>query len=301
MYWSFTASLLYNVSDIWSPWSNDSASSFWSHAASLPVVLEPYCSLCGAGALLLPLHHEVIFDLPDQMNLQVASEVTLLLYLLCWSFAASSASCVGWSDIWSPWSNESASSFWSHTTSLPAVFRAKLLPLHHDLICLIKWVWWNDIWSPWSNESASSFWSHTTSLLAVMAAIYLASAVLSATELCFLLIQNITADPMLKQHPLVFFLSTALLAQSESVYLCRFSPSSAVYLRPYPTVPFKYTRMCFAAIQSIMSKLDHELAQCTFCKTSAGFTRYIKDPISCLYIVGSTNSESEVASSGSPL
>jgi len=35
------------------------------------------------------------FDLPDQMSLQVASEVTLLLYLRYWSFTAPSASRVG--------------------------------------------------------------------------------------------------------------------------------------------------------------------------------------------------------------
>ena len=74
-----------------------------------------------------------------------------------------------------------------------------------------------------------------------------------------------------------------------------------MYLRLYPTVPFKYPRMCFAAIQMFMSKLDHELARRAYCKTSVGFSRYIKDPISYLYIVGSTNSESEAASSGSPL
>ena len=108
-------------------------------------------------------------------------------------------------------------------------------------------------------------------------------------------------DPKLKQHPLVLFLSTALPDQSESVYPCSLSPFSEVYLRSYPTVPFKYLRMCFAAIQSFMSKFDHELVQHAYCKTSVGFTRYIKDPISYLYIVGSTNSESEAASSGSPL
>ena len=58
-----------------------------------------------------------------------------------------------------------------------------------------------------SNKSDSSFLSHTASQLAEQATTYSTSAVLSATQDCFLL--N-------KQQPEVFFLSMALLAQSQS-------------------------------------------------------------------------------------
>src|SRR5713226_8338196 len=67
-----------------------------------------------------------------------------------------------------------------------------------------------------SNKSDSNFLSHTTSQLAEQAATYSASVVLSATQDCFLLNQEITPDPILKQHPEVLFLSMALPAQSES-------------------------------------------------------------------------------------
>lgn len=45
---------------------------------------------------------------------------------------------------------------------------------------------------------------------------YSVFAELSATEVYFLLNQEITIEPKLKQHPKVFFQSTALPAESES-------------------------------------------------------------------------------------
>ena len=56
--------------------------------------------------------------------------------------------------------------------------------------------------SKWrSNKSDSSFLGHTASQLDEQVATYSASVVLSATQDCFLLNQEITPDPILKQHP----------------------------------------------------------------------------------------------------
>ena len=67
-----------------------------------------------------------------------------------------------------------------------------------------------------SNKSGSSFLSHTASQLDEQVVTYSASAVLSATQDCFMLNQEITPDPILKQHPEVLFLSMELPSQSES-------------------------------------------------------------------------------------
>jgi hypothetical protein len=58
---------------------------------------------------------------------------------------------------------------------------------------------------------------HTASLPAALAAMYSAYAVLWATKPCFLLDQEIIAEPKLNQYPEVPFRSTALPIQSESV------------------------------------------------------------------------------------
>ena len=47
----------------------------------------------------------------------------------------------------------------------------------------------------------SSFLNHIASQLAEQAMTYFASAILSAMQYCFLLNQEITPDPILKQHP----------------------------------------------------------------------------------------------------
>ena len=65
----------------------------------------------------------------------------------------------------------------------------------------------------------------------MLAAIYFASAVLKATDFCFLLIQDIEADPKVKQHPEVLLRSTTLPAQSASVYPGSLT-SPTVYLNP---------------------------------------------------------------------
>jgi hypothetical protein len=69
-----------------------------------------------------------------------------------------------------------------------------------------------------SNRSVDNFRSHIASQLAEHAAMYSASVVLRAVLDCFLLYHEIIADPKLKQHPEVLFLSETLPAQSASVY-----------------------------------------------------------------------------------
>ena len=68
------------------------------------------------------------------------------------------------------------------------------------------------------NSSLKSFLNQTASQQAILAAMYLASAMLKATDFCFLLIQEIEAEPRVKQHPNVLLQSTTLPAQSASVY-----------------------------------------------------------------------------------
>jgi hypothetical protein len=55
------------------------------------------------------------------------------------------------------------------------------------------------------------------SQLAEHAAMYSASVVLREILDCFLLCYEVMADPRLKQHPEVVFLSKTLPAQSESI------------------------------------------------------------------------------------
>jgi hypothetical protein len=62
------------------------------------------------------------------------------------------------------------------------------------------------------NKSVRILQSHTASRTATLNAIYSASAVLKATELCFLLHQETMANSKVKQQPDVLFRSTALPA-----------------------------------------------------------------------------------------
>ena len=55
------------------------------------------------------------------------------------------------------------------------------------------------------------------SQLAEHVAMYSAYVVMRAIRDCFMLCHEVMADPKLKQHPEVLFLSEALPAQSESV------------------------------------------------------------------------------------
>jgi hypothetical protein len=70
---------------------------------------------------------------------------------------------------------------------------------------------------PRSNRPVNSFRSHMASQLAEHATMYSAFVVLRAILDCFLLCHEVMADPRLKQHPEVLFLSETLPSQSESV------------------------------------------------------------------------------------
>jgi hypothetical protein len=67
-----------------------------------------------------------------------------------------------------------------------------------------------------SNRPVNNFRSHMASQLAEHATMYSASTLLRAILDCFLLCHEVMADPRLKQHPEVLFLSETLPAQSES-------------------------------------------------------------------------------------
>ena len=102
-------------------------------------------------------------------------------------------------------------------------------------------------------------------------------------------------DPKAKQHPKVLFLSTALPAQSESIYSCHIISILEVYLRPCRTVSRKYLNTCFTTIQCVyLSWLINWLSALTAQQIfGLVLTKYINDPISYLYRVGSISSESE--------
>ena len=68
---------------------------------------------------------------------------------------------------------------------------------------------------------------------------YSASAELSATDLCFLLYQEIDVEPILKIPPDVLFLSVGLPALSASVKPHSFTSSNCLYHNPYPDVPLR--------------------------------------------------------------
>ena len=93
----------------------------------------------------------------------------------------------------------------------------------------------------------------------------------------------------------VLFLSIAPPTQSESAYPCNFTSLSETYLSLYPIVPFKYLNTCFVAIKcTCLGSTMYWLKVFTTKHISnLLLTRYIKDPIICLYIVGSARSEEE--------
>ena len=69
-----------------------------------------------------------------------------------------------------------------------------------------------------SNNSLKSCRNQTASKQAILAAMYSTSPMLKATNFYFLLIQDIEAEPSVKQYPDVLLRSTTLPTQSASVY-----------------------------------------------------------------------------------
>ena len=99
------------------------------------------------------------------------------------------------------------------------------------------------------NNPTRIFLIHIASHAVKLATIFSAYAELSATDLCFLLYQETTIDPILKIPPDVLFLSVGLLAQSLSVKPHSFTSSNYLYHNPYPDVPLRYLNTCLPTFQ----------------------------------------------------
>lgn len=149
----------------------------------------------------------------------------------------------------------------------------------------------------WLNKLTRIFWSHIASHMVVLAATYTASAKLSATDFCFMLHQDTTLDPMLKQHPSVLFLSTKLPAQFASMNPHSLTPSPQVLLNPYLIVPHKYLKMCLVVVQCTLLDPTINSLRVLTAKQISGLvlTRYMRELISCLYKVGSMSSSSDAS------
>ena len=124
---------------------------------------------------------------------------------------------------------------------------------------------------------------------------YSASVVLKATDFYILLIQDIEADPKMKQHPDVLLRSTTLPTQSAWVYPWSLK-LPAVYLSPWLIVPRRYLNRFLAPIQwmwwgSTICWLKVFTAKHTFGRE---FTKNIRAPTSCRYSVGFSSTGSTV-------
>ena len=140
------------------------------------------------------------------------------------------------------------------------------------------------------NNSLNSFRNQTSSQQAILAAIYSTSTVLKATDFCFLLIQDIEAEPKVKKHLDVLLQSTTLPTQLVWVY-----PSSlklpVVYLSPWLIAPRRYLNRFLAPIRwmwwgSTICWLKVFIAKHT---SRWEFTKNIMTPTSCWYSVGLTS------------
>src|SRR5271168_5112415 len=105
------------------------------------------------------------------------------------------------------------------------------------------------------------------SQLARLAAIYSASAELNATDCCFRLNHDTTAEPNPKQHREVLFLSEAEPAQSESVYPTNLTPSPCL-VHTIIHCPLQVLQNVFCSHPVNLPRLTHKLTHCVDCKTS---------------------------------
>jgi hypothetical protein len=127
------------------------------------------------------------------------------------------------------------------------------------------------------------------SQIVILVVTYSIFAILSAIEASFQFIPKILTDSKLKQHPEVLNLSISLLAQSKYVYIC--SPTSSpetnhiqLYHVSLPPTGTALSSTKFIRVLTAKKISGLEL------------TRYIKDLIYCMYIIGSTKYEFEVES-----
>ena len=114
------------------------------------------------------------------------------------------------------------------------------------------------------------------------AAMYSASAELSAAYLCFLLYPKTTADPNLKFPPNVLFKYDGLPTQSASMKPHSFTPYVCLYHSPNQVVPLRYHKICLAALQNNLVGLTIAWLSWLIAQhiSTRVFTRYISEPTS---------------------
>lgn len=115
--------------------------------------------------------------------------------------------------------------------------------------------------------------------MVVLIAMYSTSTELSATYFYFLLHQETTPNPILKQHLEVLFRFTELSTQSTVVYPIKSTTSPQVYLKSHSIVPCRYLNRCLTIVQctlfgSNMNRLRVLTMKQMF---SLVLTRYIRE------------------------
>ena len=133
------------------------------------------------------------------------------------------------------------------------------------------------------------------SQLARLAAMYSASVELNATDHCFRLNHDTTVELNPKQHPEVLFYQKHNLPNQNQCNLSISLHPPAYNPEHNPLPPYKYRKMCFAATQCTLLGSHMNWLIVLTAKHISGLvlTKYIKEPIHCLYKVGFTDSESE--------
>jgi hypothetical protein len=95
---------------------------------------------------------------------------------------------------------------------------------------------------------------------------YSTSVVLKATEVRFLLHQETMEDPKVKQHLKVFFLSTTLLTQSESIYsYISYHINTGSISQTMSNCASQVSQHVFHNNLVCLSRLTYKLAKCTHC------------------------------------
>ena len=103
-------------------------------------------------------------------------------------------------------------------------------------------------WCQWlSPRSLSNVKSHKISQQVEAIALYSASADERATTDCFFTFQEIGELPNNMQNPVVDFLESQQLPQSESQYPVRLQFEKLANKIPWSDVPLRYLRICLAA------------------------------------------------------
>ena len=117
-----------------------------------------------------------------------------------------------------------------------------------------------------SNNPESNFLSYIPSQATMLASMYSASTKLNATDFCFLLNQDTTPDPTLKQQPEVLFRFSTHPDQSASVKPanCTQPPTLINQSILHCTSDVAKYVLCSRPVHS--SRVHHELTQRVVCK-----------------------------------